>query len=386
MVAPPLPTGAPSPVGVGVPAATGGEALPTALASLSNIRTIRQSVKDSPLTKNAENTAQLPDIGYSKAYRIYIKGTLNAAAGTGTITLGDPRKLIRNLGYFVMTSTRIHELPGIDESILNSIDFPVIPSKQVFTANAGANTFYMEFIIFLPFSERKMAGLIYKGGGSTYATIRAILGAETDILTLTGNATATLDNLTWNIREERIDREAPQNPRRVVTRGANGQDQEQIIPGRGLWQETSRFIETVVDREEQIAGINRDIDLDMQLGQPYLRIILLSFLNNQLDSADTMISGYQLQFENTTTTWDISLDESDRDYREIFKKNRPGGVHVITFRDKTDTDRDTLYTRDLGRFVVRLRTGPNAPAAVNPLNFVRVVVQRVRYLQEAARY
>lgn len=374
------------PGAVGVPvSATGGEALPQAVASLHNLRTIIQGVYDAPVRFNAENVAILPDIGYSKAYRIYFTGTLDVTPGTGTVTAGDPRKLIRNLGYFVMTSTRIHELPGVAENFLNNLDFKVIPSKQNFTVNAGSNQFYMEFVLFLPFSERKMAGLIYKGGGSTYATLRAVLGGAGDILTATGNATAVFSSLNMQVREERIDAEAPQNPRRVQTQ-VNGRMQETLIPGRGLWQETSRFIETVVDQEVNIAGANREIPVDMQLGLPYLRILLISYLNGNVDSGDTMLSGWRLEFENTTTTWDFNLNESDRVYREMYRKNRPGGLHVISFRDKTDSDRDTLYTRDLGRFAIILKTAATAPATPNPLNQVQVVVQRVRYLNEAARY
>lgn len=368
-----------------VPQSTGGEALPQALASTQNLRTIRQAVYDRPVTLNAENTAVLPDIGYSKVYRIYVKGNINVTLGAGTATPGDPRKLLRNLGYFVMTSTRIHELPGIDEQILNGLDFPVIPSKQSFGVAAGNNAFYMEYLVFLPYNEKKLTGLVYKGGGSTYATIRAVFGGIGDIVTVAGGASATFTELTMQIREERIDAEAPQNPRMIET-VVNGKRQQQMLPGRGLWQETSRFIETVVDREENIAGTNRVIPVDMQLGLPYLRIVLISFLNGNIDSADSMLSGYSLEFENTTTTWDVNLDESDRDYREMFKKNRPGGVHVISFRDKTDTDRDVLYTRDLGRFAIKLLTGASAPTATNPLNYVRFVVQRVRFLEEAARY
>lgn len=373
------------PVGIPIPQATGGEALPAAIASLSNLRTIKQAVYDRTVTFNADNTAVLPDIGYSKVYRVYLEGVINVAMGAGSVTLGDPRRLLRSLGFFVMTSTRIHELPGVEEQLLNNLDFPVIPSKQTFAAAAGNNAFYMEYLVFLPFSEQKMSGLVYKGGGSTYATLRAVFGGIGDILTVAGGATASFTSLNMQIREERIDSEAPQNPRRIQTM-VNGKPQDTIIPGRGLWQETSRFIETVVDREENIGGTNRSIPIDMQLGLPYLRIILSSYVSGQIDSGDTLLSGYSLQFENTTTTEDINLNESDRTYREMYRKNRPGGVHVITFRDRTNTDRDTLYTRDLGRFALVLNTGPNAPATINPTTFVRISVQRVRYLEEAARY
>lgn len=369
-----------------VPQATGGEALPQALASTQNLRTIKQPVYDRPVTLNSENTAVLPDIGYSKMYRIYIRGTIDVTLPAGgSITPGDPRKLLRNLGYFVMTSTRIHELPGIDEQLLNNLDFPVIPSKQQFGLAAGSNAFFLEYVVMLPYDEKKLTGLIYKGGGSTYATIRAVYGGIGDIASVAGGASAAFGSLTMQIREERIDAEAPQNPRLIETT-VNGKRQQQMLPGRGLWQETSRFIETVVDREENVAGANREIPVDMQLGLPYLRILMISFLNGNIDSADSILSGYTLEFENTTTTWDINLDESDREYREMFMKNRPGGLHVISFRDKTDTDRDVLYTRDLGRFAIKLKTGPNAPVATSALNFVRFVVQRVRFLEEAARY
>lgn len=369
---------------------TGGEAIPEAYASTQNLRTIVQPVPTANgrnLGLDAENVIVLPDIGYSKAYRIYVTGEYTITPGTGTATAGDPRQLFRTISYNMMSTTRIHEVNGVGEHIINNLDYPVIPTKQTFTSVAGVNQFYLEFVIFLPFSETKLAGMIYKGGGSTYATLRLVLGNIRDILTLTGNAAAEFTSLRTTVIEDRIDAPAPQNPYMVQVM-RNGELVEEMTEGRGFWQETSRFIETFPIREERdIAGAGRDITFDMEVSQPYLRILLISYRDGKVDSGDTILgNGYRIEFENTTTTQYITLDDSDRRYREIFKKNRPGGVHVITYRDLTQTDRDTLYTRDLGRFVVYGMTGPGAPTSASPNSYVQVVVQRVKYLNVAAVY
>jgi hypothetical protein len=124
----------------------------------------------------------------------------------------------------------------------------------------------------------------------------------------------------------------------------------------------------------------------MQLGSPYLRIGLVAYADNAVDSLDTILEGYSLRLENTTTIWDFDLDFSDRTFRELYFKDRPGGVHVLSFIDRTASDRDVMYTRDLGRFELVLHTGADAPANDPANNFVRIFVQRLVYLERAAIY
>lgn len=371
---------------VPVPASTGGEALPIAIESLQNLRTLKLGVGGArPLDKNRENSVPLPDIGYAKAYRIYVRGNLQVALGTGSVTLGDPRRLFRSLGFNVLTSTRIHELPGLELNLLNQIEFPTTPGSQRFTANAGANPFELEFVIFLPFSEAKASGIIYKGGGSTYSTIRAIVADESAMLTAAGGATAVLNELTWDIREERIDYPAPVSPE-ATTVYVDGQPQTRWTQGEGLWRETSQFIETVTDQEVLVAGANREIRIPMEISKPYLRLMLAFYNNGVLDSVDAMFSRYRIEFEGSTTMWDQPIYDIDREFREMYKRVRPGGFIPISFRDKVPTDRDTLYTENLGSFDLILYTGPNAPITPNPNTFVRIFVQRVKELTKAGRY
>jgi hypothetical protein len=265
------------------------------------------------------------------------------------------------------------------------IDNQVLNNKQQFTVAGGNNPFYMEWIVWLPLTEANLMGVVYKGGGSTYPTLEVSTGNVADIVALAGNATASFTDLTLKLYEERIDAEAPRNPERIVVREGN-QEVERIIPGRGLWEETSQFIETGEDRIERIGGPNQDISVDLQLGSPYLRIVLVAFKNGQIDSLDDIISSYALRLENTTTIWDIDVDHSDRIWREMFYKQRPGGVHVLSFVDRTASDRDILYSRDLGRLELIIRTGPNAPANATATNWVQIFTQKIRKLEAAAMY
>lgn len=370
-----------------VPAAyTGGEAIPGAVSSLSNLRTIIQNIYTRPLPLGATTPVEVPNVGYAKAYRVIVRGNLNVTIPAGgSVTAGDPRNLIRNINFQVQSATRLHTLPGVAENILNMIDNQVLNNKQQFTVAAGNNPFYMEWIVWLPMTEANLMGVIYKGGGSTYPTLEISTGTIADILALAGGATATFTDLTVKLNEERIDAEAPRNPERVVVREGN-QEVERIIPGRGLWEETSQFIETGEDRIERIGGPNQEISVDLQLGSPYLRIVLVAFNNGMIDSLDNIIGSYALRLENTTTIWDIDVDHSDRIWREMFYKQRPGGVHCLSFVDRTASDRDILYSRDLGRLELILRTGPNAPANQAANNWVQIFTQKLRKLEAAAMY
>jgi hypothetical protein len=369
-----------------VPASyTGGEAIPEAVSSISNLRTIIQKIYDRPLSLSATTSVEVPNVGYAKCYRVVISGVLAVAVGTGSVTAGDPRRIIANINFQVQSATRLHTLPGIAENILNLIDNQVLNNKQTFAVANGNNTFYMEYIVWLPHTEANLGGIIYKGGGSTYPTLEMTTRAVTDILTLTGNATASFSSLNVQIYEERIDAEAPRNPERVVVR-EGGNEVERIIPGRGLWEETSRFIETGEDRIERVGGPNQEISVDLQLGQPYLRIILIGYKNGQIDSLDDIVSSYALRLENTTTIWDIDTQHSDRIFRELYYKQRPGGVHSLSFVDRTASDRDIMYTRDLGRFELIFRTGPNTPSNDPANNYVQIITQKLRRLDAAAMY
>jgi hypothetical protein len=48
---------------------TGGEAVPGAISSLSNLRTIIQNIWTRPLALGATTPIEVPNVGYSKAYR-----------------------------------------------------------------------------------------------------------------------------------------------------------------------------------------------------------------------------------------------------------------------------------------------------------------------------
>ncbi len=365
----------------------GGESMPMAVSSISNLRTIVDRLQTRALLLNAENVFDIPNLGYSKAYRIFVRGTLTVTIPTGgSVTPGNPRRLFRQIAYMMQSNVRIFELPGVELDLLNNLDFKRTPNKNVFTVNAGDNPFYQEYVVYLPYSEERLGGIIYKGGGSTQATLRLLTGGVTDILALAGGATATFSSLNVDIREDRIDGPAPVNPReRPII--VDGKQQMQYIPGEGFWQETSRFIERQIDQEiRDIAGPNREINVEMQRTQPYLRVILLSYINNQLDATDSLVSGFRTEFENTTRIQNFTLDDSDRRFREMFGVQRPGGVHVLSFRDLVESDRDTLYTDKLGRFQIIATTGPNAPATNNPNSFLRVVVERVKMLDRAAAY
>lgn len=367
------------------PAYTGGEAIPEAIQSITNLRTIRQKIADQAAVLGGRNRLEIPNVGYAKSYLLTFTGTLDVTPGTGTATAGDPRKLVKNLAFNVQSAVDIHELGGVEETILNQLDFTVVNAKQTFAVAAGANNFYLELRVFLPLTEENLNGLIYKGGGSTVPILDLSLGNAADIVALTGNATAAFSSLTVRVYEDRIDAEAPRNPEKIV-RTVNGRQQEVINPGRGLWQETSQYIETVVDRDVGITGPNQDVSVDLQLGSPYLRILLVAYNNNAVDSTDTILRAVSIRLENTTTIWDIEKDFIDRTYRELFFKSRPGGVWPLSFIDAVASDRDVIYTRDLGRFELRLHTASGAPAGAPQNNYVRVVVQRLVYLERAASY
>lgn len=378
MVAAPLPPSRQAPA-----AYTGGEDIPRAIESVSNVRTIIQPIYNRAAVLSANNIVEIPKVGYAKVYRVILSGSLTCTPGTGTITAGDPRKLLANIAFSMQGATRIHTVNGILENLINMVDNQVVNNKQTFSVNSGANTFYMEWEVMLPYTEANLGGLVYKGGGATYPTLEVTLGAVTDILALTGNATAAFASLNLKVQEERIDAEAPRSPERVIVTRGNEQVEE-IIPGRGLWEETTQFISTFVDRREEIPGPNVQIPVDLQLGLPYLRLFLVSYLNNAVDSGDTILSGYKVRLENTTDMWEFDLDFSDRLYRDLYYKNRPGGVHVISFIDRTASDRDILYSRDLGRLELTLITASTAVAGSG--NFVQLGVQQAVPLQAAAMY
>lgn len=365
--------------------ATGGESIPAAVSSIANLRTVIGTEKQGPLTLGGTQRIEISNVGYAKCYRFVITGTLDVASGTGSVTAGDPRKILKQISFNVQSSTNLHTADGVVENFLNELDTRVVSPKAEFTINEGANTFYMEWTVWLPFTEANLAGIIYKGGGSTYPTVQVSTGIVDDIVALTGDASASFSAFNFALYEERLDARAPRNPEEVIVE-RNGEEVEETIPGKGLWRETSVFIESGEDKLARISGPNQREPVELQLGQPYLRILMVSYLDNQVDVNDELLRGYEILLENTTKTMAFDVDHSDMLFRKMYNKNRPGGLHVVTFIDRTASDRDVMYTRDLGNFELVLLSGDGVPLDSGSGNYVQIYTQKLRKLTTSAAY
>lgn len=360
---------------------TGGVDLPGVVQSLSNLRILRSEFDSRAFTENQRLNVVIPNVGYIKNLRLIFEGTLTVTLGTGSATAGDPRKLLREVAYSLQSTNRLRALDGIAENIIETLDYQVLNPKQTFTVAGGPNPVYLEWSMQLPISEANLLGISYIGGGTTYAALEITQGAISDIVTLAGGATATLTG-TWRFVMDWIDAEAPRAPREITVTNSDGKPERRTIPGQGLWRETSRIKQTQVLRSQVFASAGQEVAIDLPLGFPYLRIVLISYENNIVDSDDTLIQRARIELQQQSKLRDESVRVFDMIHRQTFFKSRPGGVYVFSFIDMTGSDRDILRTDAIGRMVLWLTAGTATPPATNRVD---IITEQLVPLQNAGR-
>lgn len=353
--------------------ATGGYALPQALGAIQPLSTFEVRVDSRTFTTNSNINIDLPRVGYLKSIKIVVKGTLTNTPGTGTITAGDPRNIISQMALVFQGINRVRALSGIGENVIDGLDFPVLAPKQTFSATTGAQTFYMEWTMMLPVSETNLLGVLYVGGGSTYPQLQITSGAENQIVTLTGNATSVLSAATIDTYVEWIDAPAPAPPRTVTVQG-----KQVTYPPKGLWRETLNMKQTQVLTTQVITSPNSQTPIELPRGPVYSRIVLVAFWGGVVDASDQLLIGCNLDVQQITGIGRATNDLFDMRHRQVYFKTRPGGIYVFTFIDKTSSDRDLLYTSQLGKFTLT----PLGSAATPPANsYVQVLTETLVPLQ-----
>lgn len=361
---------------------TGGEDIPGAISSLSNLRIVPGQVDSQPVRERETARSRLPEVGYGKIFRCVLEGTLDVVLGTGTATAKDPYELVRHLDLTVQNATTITGLPGPMMQFVNDLDRRVLNNRSELTVDAGANRFYLELYIEPVINEQNLLGLVYMAG--TYPYILTSIGTVNDIVELTGDATASFSELNLHIYQERIDAEQPVNPRRVMV-GQGENRREEVVPGEGLWEETSKYIQTSVERVVACPGPNQQAMIDLPLGKRYLRIMMIAYRDGVINTDDDLMAGFELWIENNTRFAKYDRINGDMFFRDTYYKERPGGHWVMTYMDRTASDRDILHTQDLGRLQLYMNMADTAPAPADG-NEIYVALQQVVDLTQAAAY
>lgn len=346
------------------PAAIGGQSVPAGLISQQNLRILRGFIESFNFVAGDRHTTRIPGVGYIKKIHYYLTGTLVIASQAASGTFGDPRKLIRQSTTSFGAANRPHDLDGISENIFNQLDVPVINPKSTWGTGTMANGSYpvaLEFTVNYPISEVNLLGMVYNGGESTYMTHDLSMGQLTDALTLGASGTATLTNGRVEVWFEWVDDVEPIPEREMVDQ----QGQTYIEPGQGLWRETSMIKYQQLHTSVELVSANQPFDVDLPRGPIYNRVVLEVYNGTTLDTSDTLLTAgsVQLVSQQIATIRDENLNTLDNDYRITYLKNRPGGVYVLSFLDKTGSGRDLLFSAGLGRIQVKGRLGATTPTA-----------------------
>lgn len=362
----------------------GGLSVPEAIASEHNLRIIRTPIQTFSFREGIRESVRIPNVGYVKQLRVIVKLAITVTPGTGSATAGDFRNLIRQLTTTFQGSNRPHDLDGIGENLFNNLDLPVLVNK--ITAPSGTLTaqtynIYLELTPQYGISETNLLGILYVGGSSTYASLDISQGLISEAIVLTGNATAVLASGTVDVYMEWVDEREP-IPETVIP--AQGDTPPQYVPGQGLWRETSMLKYVQLHDTIQLTSAGQQWQTELPRGPIYTRIGLLYFAGTSIDVNDTLPNTAELVSQQIASLRRETVDSLDRDYRESYLKNRPGGWYVMTFLDKTGSDRDLLHTGGLGRLQVK---GVNALGVTPAANSrIRIYTETLVALTRNASY
>jgi hypothetical protein len=358
MVSPAVPVAGPAPR-----TAVGGLDVPAALASQVNLRILRTPLQNFNFRQGVRESVRIPNIGYIKNLRLIIKGTLRITTPTGTATAGDGRRLLRQLTTTFQGSNRPHDLDGVAESIWNTLDTPVVSNKIVFPSGAlaaGDYPVYLEFTPLYGISETNLLGILYIGGESTYASLDVTMGAGNEAVALTGGATAELVNGSCDVYMEWIDEREP-IPESTIPGSDN--NPPTYVPGQGLWRETSMLKFVQLHDTIQLTSANQDWSVELPRGPIYNRVGLLFYDGNAIDADDSLMNTFELVSQQIASIRRETVDSLDEDFRKTYLKTRPPGFQVMTFLDKTGSDRDLLHSGGLGRLQLKGRNSAQVPPA-----------------------
>lgn len=361
------------------PAAVGGQDIPSGLISQQNLRILRGFVEGFNYSGGDRKTVKIPSVGYIKQIRYYLTGSIVVAgqsANNGTV--GDPRKLIRMSTTSFGAANRPHDLDGVTENLFNILDTPVVNPKSVFPtggANMPNGTYpvNLEFTVQYPISEVNLLGLIYNGGESTYMTHDISMAPLSDVVVpgTAGTATFTGRIEVWM---EWVDEVEPVPERQMYDEQGNAY----LVEGEGLWRETSMIKYQQMHASVELVSAGQPYDVDLPRGPIYNRVLLLLTTNatGGLDTGDTYLDTVELSTQQIATIRSENQLTLDQDFRTTYLKTRPGGVYVLTFLDKTGSDRDLLFTAGLGRVQVkgRLKAGITVTAGSRLYVYTETIV------------
>ncbi len=360
------------------PVASTGTSLPTAVRSVSNLRSLRRRVDSVPFVANDSISIRLGNLGYIKSNRVVIKVPFTVALGAtagAAATLRDVRKIVNRIAFALQGSTEPRSLDGISENVMNRLDYRVRdPRVRVVRRDTGAEqargaaltnaTYDITFELkpLYTISEQNLYSLLYVGGGSTSPTLEIGTSDVASFITFVNGATAAFGAGTVDVYMEWITAERPAPP------SADGD------PGSGLWDEVSVVKQTKVVDNLPVSGAGQELRRRLDLGPVYGRIVIIAFEGNEVDDDDTLLRELALTIQMATTTVQETLDSLDMLFEETYMKTRPKGVYVFPFVDKSSMGRELLYSSALGQLELILTASAAAPPANSSF---RIITERL---------
>lgn len=317
----------------------------------------------------------LPRVGLLARVFVHFAGTLTTVAGTGSVAAAPraPWDVAKRIRLMANSSLPLNDLSGFGAYVANHlIDWAGAPSLPGSYARAftiadrpqqsppsiaevaryaiaeGANA--VDFSIELPIklTELDPIGLIVAQNPQTTLTLEITSGAVADMVTLTGNATATLTG-TWSAAVEYF--EAPAN--------------ENAMPD-------ATFVHVWQEQRIPIAATG-DVAHELLTGDTYLRIAQIVQLNGSLNRAD--VDRISLVQNQSDTPYSVDRWLALLRQRRIYGKDLPEGVFVHDFfvpETTRDMVNSSLYSSL--RAVVAIRAGATLGTGNN---FVDTIVEKL---------
>lgn len=385
---------------MGFPAAAGGVDVPTSvLSSAPGIRRLKKIMTSTNLTAGfTGGTVQfdLPKSSYLARMVIRVSGNLQIRqpASADTFTQGDPRNFLTNMRFSLSGSTAPRVLNGLQADTIDNLDVAAVAANAqtysiptVAANNTGSTPFQITWTPRFTVSDQNLYGIPYLGAAGTVPQLSLTFADPQTVLAIpvsrTG-ATITLESGLIEIEGWRIDLPAPVLPQEIVTYDSNGNPQRNQVPGQGLYHEASYMILTRMFDQRAIVAAGAYNKFRLPIGPDYLRIIVLAYQNNVLDTESSpLIDHTEVVVQQAVAIESRKIWQHDNEYRQTYNKARPSGVYVMSGIDLTGTDADLYVTRELGNFDIDVYGSGNAPAANSRLE---VITQEIVPLSTPGQY
>lgn len=282
---------------------------------------IERQIDTLAFVANKRVTTRLPQVEFLSEIWLDFAGTLTVVNGTGgaTIKQEGPHQLIKSAqvtvnGYLKLGNIAPYTLSGYLTNILDRVDRPGYVDNFTAPTAAGANTWSFHLRIPITTTDTNMAGIIFTGLQGSSVTLAIQFGQETDVVTLTGTATAAMAG---NV-----------NVRTVTFQVADGE-------GFDIWS-----LHAVTSQTDDLvaSGVKA---IDLPPGNLYLRLIH-AVKNNGL-YANGVATQLQLELQNYADPITLAEDRALSLQRWRYLTDLPVGSYVFdefwtrTLRDAIDT-------------------------------------------------